>query len=514
MMNAATAPNRFERAIARPDWVRACLSFVLLSGSFAAVFHGSVATMSMIWLSSSAYHHGIVVAPLSTWLIFSRKDWRTASPASDYLGVAVLAAASFGQLISQASGIDLIGHASFVAAIIGAAIAAFGRELAARWAFPLAFLFFMVPFGEEATPVLQGWASAAIAAALNFSGVETARDGFMLTTSAGRFEIANSCAGLRFLLVAAMISSLISHLAFRDWRKGAACIALALSAALVANWLRAYLIVFVATVTDRRLGVGPEHVMLGWVFYSGFVIGLVALAKLYADKGEHSSAKAHFAAAPRRPATTATPATLSGLFVMSAFAMYDAAVLSSNGIKTGSGAAPSFHADGFEVTGAAPEWAAHAPNADSLSTSEFRSANAVVMVTLANFTRDRRNSEIVGADTRAADGLVWRRIAMSTGEVTFNHAVHRVSIEKLEDPFGRKIEVVTLYWLGNKIHGSPAALKLDIAARKLTGRPTEGGVIFAAANIIEEANAMFAIREFLRAVDPFAASNAAASNHS
>lgn len=510
MMNAATAPNRFEPAIARPDWVRACLSFVLLSGSFAAVFHGSVATMSMIWLSSSAYHHGIVVAPLSTWLIFSRKDWRTASPAADHLGVAVLAAASFGQLISQASGIDLVGHASFVAAIIGAAIAAFGRALASRWAFPLGFLFFMVPFGEEATPILQAWASTAIAAALNFSGVETARDGFMLTTSSGRFEVAASCAGLRFLLVSAMISSLISYLAFRDWSKRAACIAFALVAAIFANWLRAYLIVFVATVTDRRLGVGPEHVMLGWVFYSGFVIGLVALAKLYADKGEHSSAKARFAAAPRRPATTAT---LSGLFVMSAFALYDAAVVSSNDIKTG-GAALSFHADGFEITGAAPEWAAHAPNADSLSTSEFRSANAVVMVTLANFTRDRRNSEIAGADTRAADGLVWRRIAMSTGEVTFNHAVHRVNIEKLEDPFGRKIEVVTLYWLGNKIHGSPAALKLDIAARKLTGRPTEGGVIFAAANIIEESDAMFAIREFLRAVDPFAASNAAASNHS
>lgn len=503
MTNAATAPISVDRETAWPEWVRACGAFSLLTGTIAVFFYGSLASMSAIWISSSAYHHGMVVAPISAWLIFSRKDWRAAAPVADYLGVAVLAAASLAQLIARAGSVDLIGHASIVVAVIGAAIAVFGRALAARWAFPLAFLFFMVPFGEELTPALQGWASVAIAAALNFSDVETARDGFMLATSAGRFEVATSCAGLRFLLASAMISSLISYLAFAGWRKRATCIALALVFAIFANWLRAYLIILAATVTDRRLGAGPEHVMLGWIFYSALIIGMIALARRYADKTFYSGKITKVAANTRRPATAAA---LLGMIVLSVAALYDGVVLSANDNKTGPTAPPSLHASGFKNTGATSIWEAYAPNADLISTNEYRSANAVLLVSLAHFTHDRKNAEIGGATTRAADGVRWRRAALATDMVTFNGDARRVTFESLEDSAARKIEVATLYWLGDKVYGSPAALKLAIAARKLTGGPTAGGVIFIAASYEENADTHFAIREFLAALDPFAAS--------
>ena len=499
MTTAAAAPISFERATLPPEWLRACAAFAMLTGMFTAVFFGSIETMATIWMSSSAYHHGMVVAPISAWLIFSRKDWRAASPKPDYLGVAALAVASLAQLAGIAAGVDLIGHASYVVAIIGAAIAVFGRAIAARWAFPLAFLFFMVPFGEELTPALQGWASAAIAAALNFSGLETAREGFMLTTSAGRFEVAASCAGLRFLLASAMISSLVSYLAFAGWRKRATFIALALAAAVFANWLRAYLIILFATFTDRRLGVGPEHVMLGWIFYSALILGMILIARRHADKSRYSSDGAQLAAQPRRTAAAAIPL---GVTVIAAAWIYQAAALSMNDLQIGNNPAPSLHDNRFKDAGATSTWESYAPNADAISTRDYHTANARLTVSLVYFTHDREGAEIGGAMTRAADGVKWRRTAVAVDMMTISGARRRVAVESLENAAGRKIEVATLYWLGDNSFGSLAALKFDIAARKLTGRPTGGGVMFVAAGEDENADPRASIRQYFESMEP------------
>ncbi|MFZ5618906.1 MAG: exosortase A [Pseudomonadota bacterium] len=264
-------------------WPRAAIAFALLAATLGALFSDAAFSMASIWFGSSVYHHCAIAAPISLFLILRRRDWRRSAPSADWLGVLFIVFAGALLFASRASGISIIGHAALVVALIGAVVAIFGRDLSRRWAFPLGFLFFMVPFGEEAIPLLQQSASAAVAAMLNLTGVETLREGFILTTSAGRFEMARSCAGLRFLLAAAMISALVSHLAFSTLKKRAAFVAAALAVAIAANWLRAYVIIFAATVSGRRFGIGPEHVALGWAFYSMLIIALIALARRMAD---------------------------------------------------------------------------------------------------------------------------------------------------------------------------------------------------------------------------------------
>jgi len=506
MTNAASAPITLEQAVYRTDWASACFGFALLAGSLAALFSGSLQSMATIWLTSSSYHHGLVAAPVSAWLIFRRQDWIVRAPVADRLGAVVLAAACIAQLFSRASGVDLIGHVSFVVAIIGAAITVFGRELAARWAFPLGFLFFMVPFGEELTPVMQDWASSVLAAALNLTGIETARDGFMLTTSTGRFEVAASCAGLRFLLASAMISALISHLAFDGWRKRTAFVLLALGAAILANWLRAYLIVLVATITERKLGVGPEHVMLGWIFYSALIVVMLAIANRYAD--HRAPTPALIQRSTRRPASAAM---LIGLTAIAAAAFYDYAVLTDKKLSRGPIAIPPLHASGFEVKEAPSAWRPFAPDADATAAAGRMSDDAELTLSFAAFAYDRKGAEIAGAQTRAADGVIWRRTAISSATMTFQGARHRVKIETLENSESAKVDVATLYWLGDRLYASPVLLKLQIALRKLTGGATAGGAVFIAANRDDNLDAALSIRRFLASLE-LAATPGAASD--
>lgn len=282
MVNAGAAGLANETAVNSPQ-KRALGQFALLAAAVAVLFADAAASMASIWINSSAYHHGILVAPISFWLIVRSPEGLRTAPSADWLGARILAGACVLWLLSRASEISLIGHVALVVAFIGAVVAVYGRANASAWAFPLAFLFFMVPVGEEFIPLLQQWSSGAVTWMLKLSGVETLRDGFMLTTSAGRFEIARSCAGLRFILASAMISTLVAYLAFAGWRRRLCLIAAALAIALIANWLRAYFIILLATVTERRLGTGPEHVAIGWAFYVALIAFLVWHARRHAD---------------------------------------------------------------------------------------------------------------------------------------------------------------------------------------------------------------------------------------
>lgn len=498
MINAAAALTPAEPDMLRLRRLRAGVEISLLFAAVALLFRDSLQSMASVWLTSSIYHHGVVVAPVSAWLILRRKDWRQAPPAADYVGVLILAAACAIELVARAAGVDLISHAAFVTAIIGVIVFHFGRQLAAQWSFPLAFLFFMVPFGEELTPALQHWAAVALAAALDVSGVETLRDGFMLTTSAGRFEVAASCAGLRFLLAAGMISSLAAYLAFEHWRTRAAFIALALIAAIFANWLRAYLIVLIATVTGRRIGVGPEHVMLGWVFYSLLIIVMLAVARRFQDRGPEPDDAHAVSAISGRTSSSALAIAIAAVAITS---LYDGLVVSAKNPAAPPTAIPPITAEGFAPIADDEMWRAHAPNADLTANGKYISPDGAIRVSMAYFTHDRRGAEMAGAHTRPADGVNWRRTAISTETISYDRRSYRIAVETLEDAAGRKLDVAALYWLGEKVHGSPTALKVDVAARKLTGKPTEGGVIFVAADHDADDDPHAAIKRFFAATE-------------
>lgn len=273
-----------HRAIARSPARRHGAAFAVMALALLAILAPEGADMVRQWTYSSSYHHGWLAAPIALWLILGARGWREAPFRFDALGAAIIlcaiALALFGRVVEAA----IAGHISVAAGMVGAAVLTLGRNFVRRSAFAFGFLVFMVPFGESLIPALQGMASVAVAALLNLSGVETLREGVLLTTAAGRFEMAESCAGLRFLLAGLMIAALAAHLAFEDWRRQALFVAVATWLAVLANWLRAYLIVLAATATGMRVGTGPEHVAFGWVLYIGFTLALLLAARRFSDR--------------------------------------------------------------------------------------------------------------------------------------------------------------------------------------------------------------------------------------
>jgi EpsI family protein len=140
-------------------------------------------------------------------------------------------------------------------------------------AFPLVFLLFMVPAGEAFNPPLMEATADATIWAIRASGIPVFREGLHFTLPTGRWSVVEACSGLRYVLASAMLASLFAYLNFRKFYKQVVFVGTALCVAILANWIRAYLIVMLGHFSGMTLGVGDDHVVYGWIFF-----GLVMFA--------------------------------------------------------------------------------------------------------------------------------------------------------------------------------------------------------------------------------------------
>ncbi|MGE0410340.1 MAG: exosortase/archaeosortase family protein, partial [Amphiplicatus sp.] len=169
---------------------------------------------------------------------------------------------------------DIVEHFAFVSLLIAGVCLIFGARNARAFAFPLAFLYFMVPFGASALPALQETTTGLAATLLNLVGVNAGRAGFIITTAAGPFHIAPSCAGLNFLLASLMIASLFAETALSGWRARVGFVFAAAVLAIAANALRAAIVIGAATLLGGAIA--ADHILFGLIFYAMLIAALIA----------------------------------------------------------------------------------------------------------------------------------------------------------------------------------------------------------------------------------------------
>ena len=240
--------------------------------------HDGAAHLARTWASSPTYHHGAIVPLISIGLIWMH--WRPGDRPSGW-SLALTGVAGAGAIYAAGSVLDarLLQHAGLAGMIAAGAAAVMGRALATRHRFALLFLLLMVPFGESSVPSLQEVTARSIMASAALFGVPAIRDGLIIATPAGDFEVAEACAGLRFVIASLVTGILCAHLFFTSRRKQGIMVFAAVLVPVAANALRASGIVLVAEATDLRVAAGADHLIYGWGFFA-LVTGAVVLAAL------------------------------------------------------------------------------------------------------------------------------------------------------------------------------------------------------------------------------------------
>src|SRR5690606_30674148 len=96
--------------------------------------------------------------------------------------------------------VALFRHLGLVVMMQGAVVALLGANASRALLFPLAYMLFLVPFGESLQAPLQDLTVKILVPLLDLFGVPAQVDGVLITTPNGWFEVAEACSGAKFVI--------------------------------------------------------------------------------------------------------------------------------------------------------------------------------------------------------------------------------------------------------------------------------------------------------------------------
>lgn len=266
-------------------WRRPLLHLALAWGLLLVLFAPVLADMVRQYWDSSTYNHVLFVPLILGWLVQLRgAELAKLTPRGFWPGLLLLAGALLLWLLGDISGLALATHLALVLALQACVITMLGVRVAAALLFPLAYMLFLVPFGDELVPSLQTITAKLTIALTVWSGIPAQINGVFIDTPAGLFEVAEACSGVKFLIAMIALGTLAAHLCFSSWRRRAVFMMVAVLLPILANGVRAWGTIYIAQSQGIEFAAGFDHIFYGWVFFALVMGLLLAIAWPFFDR--------------------------------------------------------------------------------------------------------------------------------------------------------------------------------------------------------------------------------------
>jgi exosortase A len=474
-------------------WRTHLVALGLVAATILALFARDAAAMASIWWNSSTFNHVLLIPPIIAWLVWQRlPELRALSPAAWSGGLALLALGAASWLVGDAGGIATGRHLGLVLMLQGAVIACLGPSVARGLTFPIFFALFLVPFGEELVPALQAVTADIAMALLGLSGIPAHIEGIFITTPAGYFEVAEACAGAKFLIAMVAFGALVANVCFRSWPRRIAFLAASVVVPILANGIRAWGTIFIASRTSVDFAEGFDHVIYGGIFFAIVIALMIGAAWPFFDRGIDDSWLGRTGPARRgAPIGFAAAAAVT----IAALPLAWAAAIAASGAQSVPVDFALPEVRGWQrVPARGLPWRPGFANADLVRSARYRDGRGrEVDLVVAAYARQFEGHELVGFGQGNAPGWAWAANAAAPlggrAERIGSHGLVR--------------EVATFYRVGAVMTGSGVGVKLETMKARLIGGPQQAvAVLVSAPAPAAGISPRPAIDDFLRALGP------------
>ena len=475
-------------------WTRPLVVLGVCLLAILVIFASDAADMARQWWGSSTYQHCLFLVPITGWLLWQRRDEvARQTPAGWPPGLALVFAAALVWLIGEAGGVALLRHVGLVAMVQATVVAVLGPAVARAILFPLFYLIFLVPFGDEFVGPMQTLTARMTMALLGWTGIPAHLDGVFITTPAGWFEVAEACAGVKFLVAMVVYAALAAHVCFRSNVRRALFMAAAVIVPVLANGVRAWGTIFAAELTSVKFATGFDHVVYGWFFFAAITVLVMAVAWRFFDRriGEPWLDGKVFAVwRPTAPVMLMAPLAIA---VVALPPLWDA-VASRDGRVALPGAVVLPDVPGWTRSGDGPAvpWVPRFDGADHRLFGRYgNTAGRHVDVAAALYGWQGKGREVVGYGQGAADpNGVWKWAADLPPIAGGRN-------ERLLGPHAVARQAVTFWDVGGQPVGSRGAVKFATLRTRLAGGSQSAATLIVSA---EEPGAREAIAAFVAAL--------------
>ena len=482
------------------SWGAAVLATAAVVVLLIAVYYETAASIVAIWYRSGTFAHGFLVVPAVLWLVWRRRDHvATLTPRPDYAGLLLLAALGFGWLLAELAGVQVVQQLAMVAMIPAAVVTVMGRRVAWALAFPLAFLAFGVPIGEGLIPPLMNFTADFTVALLQLVGIPVYREGTFFAIPSGNWSVVEGCSGLRYVIASVTAGCLYAYLNYQSLGRRLAFVAASIAVPVVANGLRAFMIVMIAHYSDMKLALGIDHFIYGWVFF-----GIVMVALFWAGSFWHEPEPA----APRTPAADGGRASWRGAVTAAAAALAVVAIWPAYAASLGSTEAPAAPARlaapqgvaGWQLEQAAiTDWRPHYGGADPSLFAVYRKGDRTVALYIGYYRHQRQGAELVNSQNVMVPQKHpgWENVGESHRAVPLDAGPLDLRQTLLRSRSQQRLLIWDWMYLDGLRTTNAYLAKLLLAKNRLLGQPDDGVAIILAVPYVERREpAEAALRDF------------------
>jgi exosortase A len=264
----------------RRSWGRALVALAVSLVLLGVMYHPEIDAAVNVWINSTAFNHCFLILPIMAYLVWEKREaFETTSPQPAFWVAGAALPLVLLWLVAQRIGIMEARQLIAMSLVQVLFLAVLGPTAWRPFAFPLVYLYFLVPVGEFLVPHLQAFTAAFIAKGLTLLGILNYSNGVIIEIPEGSFLVAEACAGLRFLVASAAFGALYGYLMYQSFLRRTLFFSLSLIVPIVANGFRALGIVVLAHVSGNAEAAVADHLIYGWVFFS-FVTLVLTLAGL------------------------------------------------------------------------------------------------------------------------------------------------------------------------------------------------------------------------------------------
>lgn len=270
--------------------------FYLVSGLalslWLLIFYQGVATAVDVWLVSEIFNHCLFVIPFCIFIIYKKRGLiATTEIKPTLLPLVPLFCAVFLQLFALVGDINILMHIATFISLPLLIWLLVGNKVAKLLAFPLFFILFCIPIGDQLIPYLQELTTDMAVPLLELTNVPVYRNGLYLDIPEGRFLVAEACSGISFLISSIVFGFAYAYVSFSSFKKRAIFVVVSILVPILANAFRVYGIVLTGHLSDMQYAVGADHLIYGGVFYTIVLFILILLGERFRDKQQSTPVK-------------------------------------------------------------------------------------------------------------------------------------------------------------------------------------------------------------------------------
>ncbi|MBK6357213.1 MAG: exosortase A [Betaproteobacteria bacterium] len=465
-----------------PNWKPTLVAIAAILLWIGYWYWGTLEAMAEIWWRSETYAHGLIVPPIALWLIWRDRQLPAAQAPHASLWFAIpLVGFVFLWLLGDLTAVNALTQFAVIGMIVMAIMSMVGTQISKTLAFPLLFLFFAVPIGDFLLPRLMEWTADFTVLALRLTGIPVYREGQNFVIPSGNWSVVEACSGVRYLIASLTVGTLYAYLTYTSLKRRLVFILVSILAPILANWLRAYIIVMLGHLSGNKLAAGVDHLIYGWVFFGIVIVIMFAIGARWAEPMRASQPFSSTTGLDLQKPQLFRGVTLSLAILISAGPLYEKHLRHSN-IDASVNLSLHSMLGSWQPEPPIIEWQPQFANPSAQLHSVYRNSEGWVGLYIAYYQNQNFERKLVTSTNvlvTSSDPL-WQIVANRQTKTAFGDnatAIREAELLKKQGIADERYIVWHGYWINGHLTSSDIEAKWLTAWAMLTGHGDDGAAI-------------------------------------